>query len=107
MKIAILHCRRSSDVCTGAGCFRAYNNCEKSFAQYAGDQPLLAAFLDCGGYGIDRAEDPGMIEKMEALQHIGVEKIHLGICINEKCPSLSNIIEMLDRYGIAYEFGTH
>ena len=107
MKIAIMHCRHSSSVCTGAGCFRAYNNCQKNFAQYAGDPPQLAAFFDCGGCGIDRTQDPGMIEKMDALKRIGVEKIHLGICINDKCPSLADITRMLDRYGIDYEFGTH
>ena len=107
MKIAIMHCRDSSTVCTGAGCLRAYNQGLKHFAQYGENKPELCAFLDCGGCGIDRATDPGMLEKMEALQKIGVEKVHLGVCINEKCPSLANILQMLDRFGSAYEFGTH
>ncbi len=112
MKIAIMHCRRSSNVCTGAACFRAYNACEKSFQQYAGNKPTLAAFFeynaceksfqqyagnkptlaaffDCGGCGIDRSSDPGMQEKMEALKRIGVEKIHLGICMKENKPTLA------------------
>lgn len=107
MKIAILHCRRSSNVCTGAACFRAFNACEKSFQQYAGQSPTLAAFFDCGGCGIDRNIDAGMIEKMEALKRIGVEKIHLGICIRDNCPDLPNILAMLKQYEIPYEFGTH
>lgn len=45
MKIAILHCRRSSNVCTGAACFRAFNACEKSFQQYAGQVPTLRLSL--------------------------------------------------------------
>jgi predicted metal-binding protein len=49
MKIAILHCRKSMDVCTGAACFKAYNHDLASFAQYAGNRPELAAFFDCGG----------------------------------------------------------
>ena len=49
MKIAIMHCRDSSSVCTGAACFKAYNNCLKSFQQYEGNKPELAAFFDCGG----------------------------------------------------------
>lgn len=107
MKIAIMHCRKSSSVCTGAGCFRAYNNCQKSFQQYEGHKPELSAFLDCGGCGIDRETDPGMIEKMDALKSIGVEKIHLGICINAECSDLQNIVDMLEHYKIPYEFGTH
>ena len=107
MKIAILHCRRSANVCTGAACFRAYNACEKSFQQYAGQNPTLAAFFDCGGCGIERSVDAGMIEKMEALKRIGVEKIHLGICIRESCKDLPDILAMLKRYEIPYEFGTH
>lgn len=107
MKIAILHCRRSSNVCTGAACFRAFNACEKGFQQYAGQSPTLAAFFDCGGCGIDRNTDAGMIEKMEALKRIGVEKIHLGICIRDNCPDLPNILAMLKQYEIPYEFGTH
>ena len=107
MKIAILHCRRSANVCTGAACFRAYNACEKSFQQYAGHKPILAAFFDCGGCGIERSADEGMIEKMEALKRIGVEKIHLGICIRESCKDLPDILETLKQYEIPYEFGTH
>lgn len=107
MKIAILHCRKSSNVCTGAACFRAYNNSLKSFEQYKDEKPELAAFFDCGGCGIDRNTDAGMIEKMDRLKSEGVEKIHVGICINEKCNQYNDIIEMLDRYKIDYEFGTH
>lgn len=107
MKIAIMHCRKASDVCTGAGCLRAYNQGTKHFAQYGELKPELCAFLDCGGCGIDRVSDPGMIEKMEALQKIGVEKVHLGVCINSKCESFQNILEMLERYGFSFELGTH
>lgn len=107
MKIAILHCRKSSNVCTGAACFKAYNNSLKSFEKYKGKKTELVAFLDCGGCGIDRATEPGIIEKMDRLKSEGVEKIHIGICINEKCPQYNEIIEMLDRYSIDYEFGTH
>ncbi len=107
MKIAIMHCRQASDVCTGASCFKAFNNCLKHFEQYKENKPELAAFFDCGGCEIDRKTDPGMIEKMDRLKSEGVDKIHIGVCIREKCPSFNNIIEMLDRYEIPYEFGTH
>ena len=107
MKIAILHCKNSSKVCTGAACFKAYNNCLKSFEQYKGNKPELAAFFDCGGCEIDREVDAGMIEKMERLRSEGVDKIHVGICINQKCPHYNSIMNMLDKYKIEYELGTH
>ncbi len=31
MKLAILHCKKATEVCTGASCFKAYNNKLKSF----------------------------------------------------------------------------
>ena len=108
MKIAILHCRKASDVCTGAACFKAYHRNLKSFAQYRGAQPELAAFFDCGGCGIDLAADPGMAEKMERLKSEGVSKVHVGICVKpEKCPHYHQILSLLDQYGIPYELGTH
>ncbi|MCT4565247.1 MAG: CGGC domain-containing protein [Maledivibacter sp.] len=107
MKIAILHCRKSSNVCTGAACFKAYNDCSKNFEQYKYNKPQLAAFFDCGGCSINQNTDDGMIEKMNRLKFEGIEKIHIGICINEKCPRYNDIIQMLDEYEIPYEFGTH
>lgn len=107
MKIAILYCKKSSKVCTGASCFKAYNNSLKSFEQYKLNKPELSAFFDCGGCNIDRKIDSGMIEKMERLKSENVDKIHLGICINNKCPNYENIIEMLENYQIQYEKGTH
>lgn len=108
MKIAILHCRKASDVCTGAACFKAYHQNLKSFAQYRDNQPELAAFFDCGGCGIDRAANPGMVEKMQRLKSEGVDKIHIGICVNpQKCSHYQEILALLDQYEIPYELGTH
>ena len=67
----------------------------------------MAAFFDCGGCGINRNTDEGMIEKMDRLKSEGIEKIHIGVCINEKCLQYNDIIQMLDKYKIPYEFGTH
>ena len=86
MKIAILYCRKSTRVCTGAACLKAYNHDLSSFAKYKGNRPELAAFLDCGGCGIDRAHDAGMQEKMERLVSEGVEKVHIGICRRAQMP---------------------
>lgn len=107
MKIAILHCRKASDVCTGAACLNAYHNRKKSFAQYGDENLELAAFFDCGGCGIDRAVHSGMQEKLERLRKEAVCKIHIGVCIDKKCPEMDNIIAMLEQYRIPYEFGTH
>lgn len=107
MKIAILHCRKSSNVCTGAACFKAYNNDLKSFAQYAGNRPELAAYFDCGGCDIDRASDPGMTEKLERLVKEGVDKVHIGACVYKKCPHYAEITAALDAHGLPWEEGTH
>ncbi|MEF9984383.1 MAG: CGGC domain-containing protein [Oscillospiraceae bacterium] len=107
MKISILHCKNASNVCTGASCFKAYNNCLKSFEQYKDNKPELAAFFDCGGCDINRKTNAGMIEKMERLKSEGIEKVHIGVCINEKCRYLDDILQMLNDFDIPYEFGTH
>lgn len=107
MKIAILHCRKSSNVCTGASCFKAYNNCSHSFEGYKDNKPELAAFFDCGGCDIDLNNHKGMKEKMERLKSEEVTKIHIGKCVNSKCPHYSEIINMIESFGIEYELGTH
>lgn len=108
MKIAILHCRNASDICTGAACLKAFRQNLKSFAQYRDQPSELIAFFDCGGCEIDLQTNLGMAEKMERLKVEGVEKIHIGICVNpQKCPHYREIIMLLEQYGIPYELGTH
>ena len=107
MKIAILHCRKANEVCTGAACLNAFNHSTKHFIQYQDNPAELMAFCDCGGCGINRSAHKGMIEKMERLQQIGVEKIHIGVCLTEKCPDYANIFAMLEAYKIPFEVGTH
>ena len=48
-KIAILHCKKSGRVCTGAACFRAFYDRKKSFEQYEGQPVELSAYFDCNG----------------------------------------------------------
>ena len=107
MKIAILYCRKASNVCTGAACLKAFNHDLASFAQYANNRPELAAFCDCGGCDIDRVHDAGQCEKMERLVSEGVEKVHVGICVGQKCPHREEILAQLGQYHLPYEFGTH
>lgn len=106
-KIAILHCRKASDVCTGASCFKAYHLGVRAFSVYGDDKPELAAFFDCGGCGIDRETDPGMTEKMERLVSEGVERVHAGVCIGAKCPHREEIFAMVRRYHLDLVLGTH
>ncbi len=107
MKLAILHCKKATEVCTGASCFKAYNSKLKNFEQYIGLNTELIAFFNCGGCNIDIKTDRGMLEKIERLKKEGVEKIHIGVCITRKCPHFDDIISMLSHYNIPYEFGTH
>ena len=51
MKIAMLNCLNANEVCTGAGCLRAFNSRTRHFADY-GDEPLeLIAMARCNGCG--------------------------------------------------------
>ena len=106
MKIAILICLKATDVCTGAACFKAFNNRIKSFAEYK-EIPTLCAFFHCGGCGIDRINDPNINKKMQRLQSEGVETIHIGKCVGEECEHRAEITAMLERYGMKIVFGTH
>jgi len=106
MNIAILHCLRSTRVCTGASCFKAYNNGTHAFAAYD-EKPALCAFFHCGGCDMDWEKDPGMIEKMQRLQSENVQRIHVGICIGDKCVHRDKIFAMLEQYGMECVFGTH
>ncbi len=62
-KIAILHCKKSGRVCTGAACFRAFYDRKKSFEQYEGQPVELSAYFDCNGCEADKLNDPGFTEK--------------------------------------------
>lgn len=111
--IAILTCRKACDVCTGAGCLRAWNQREKGFAPYAGEEVVLDAFFHCSGCGRDPETDPGMLEKLDRLQSIGVDVVHTGICTVANrssmawCPTIEKLASMLRERGIQVVQGTH
>ncbi len=112
-QIAILTCRKACNVCTGASCLRAWNAKEKGFSRYAGEDVSLAAFFHCNDCGTDPENDKGMIEKLDRLQKIGVERVHTGICtVTDRetmtwCPTIEKIAEMLRERGIEVVQGTH
>jgi len=107
MKIAIMHCRNASNVCTGAGCMSVFNKKEKHFEQYKNQDIELCAFIDCNGCSCNRETDEGFIEKMDRLKSMNVDKIHIGVCIYKYCEHFESIKNAIERYGFEYELGTH
>ena len=111
-KIAILTCLDACQVCTGAGCLNAWNSKSRHFASYTGDEVSLEAFFHCNGCGKDPETDEGMIEKLDRLQSIGVETVHIGVCAVKRetevlCPAIAKIQNMLHSRGIQAIQGTH
>ena len=106
MNVAILFCKNVSDHCTGSACFKAYNNSTHSFAEYA-EKPTMCAYTHCGGCGIDRATDAGVIERMERLRDDGVQRVHIGKCVGNKCTFRDEIVSMVEKYGMEAVLGTH
>lgn len=111
--IAILTCLDACQVCTGASCLQAWNEKSRHFACYAGEEVRLAAFFHCNGCGKDPETDPGLLEKLERLEKIGVERVHIGVCaVTDRktgalCPTIAKIAELLHRRGMETVMGTH
>lgn len=57
MKIAILTCIRSNDVCARVGCLRAFHDREAFFSDYGPDTEL-AALMTCNGCSRDNPLKP-------------------------------------------------
>lgn len=112
-RIAILTCLKACQVCTGASCLNAWNTKSRHFAPYAGEEASLEAFFHCNGCGADPEADDGMREKLDRLQRIGVDTVHIGVCaVKERetgtlCPTIVKIQEMLRSKGIKTVAGTH
>ena len=105
-KIAILHCKKSGRVCTGAACFRAFYDRKKSFEQYEGQPVELSAYFDCNGCEADKLNDPGFTEKLERMKEEHVDRIHIGKCCLARCEQLNQMKEAMDRVGLSYVEGT-
>lgn len=117
MKIAILRCLHSNDVCAGAACLRALNNKTASFAQY-GEEPLeLVAYFSCNGCGkVAFNCEKGMAGKIETIKRLAPDAVHFGICTKMKdsngerkqvCPNIVRILDELKAAGIRVVDGTH
>ncbi len=113
MKIAMLNCLRANDVCTGAGCLRAFNSGTKHFEQY-GDTPLeLVAMARCSG--CEAGMDEGFREKLDRIVSEGAQVCHLGVCTQKKdaggerheCPVITEAARCLEERGVRVHRGTH
>ena len=110
MKIAMLNCLNANQVCTGAGCLRAFNSRTKHFAEY-GDIPLeLVAMARCNGCG--KGIDEGFREKLDRIVSEGTEVCHLGVCTRhgedkKECPTITEAAAYLEAKGVRIVRGTH
>lgn len=112
-RIALLTCLDACKVCTGASCLEAWNRRGRHFARYAREDVEVSAFLRCNGCGTDPETDDGMREKLDRLEKIGVDTVHIGVCavrdreIGELCPTIEKIRKMLRNRGIDTIVGPH
>ena len=110
MKIAMLNCLNANQVCTGAGCLRAFNSRTKHFAEY-GDIPLeLVSMARCNGCG--KGIDEGFREKLDRIVSEGAETCHLGVCtvrkdLGRECPVITEAAAYLEQRGVRPVRGTH
>ena len=110
MKIAILNCLKANEVCTGAGCLRAFNSGTRHFEQYGGEPLTLVAMGRCNG--CDAGIDKGFREKLDRIVSEGAEACHLGVCTirsdtKEECPTITEAADYLQAKGVRIVRGTH
>ncbi len=105
-KIAVLRCETVSEVCAGAGCFKAFNARRLHFTSTPKDAELIG-FFTCGGCSGRRVS-----RLVKSLQKSGLTTIHLSSCMlmadeYPRCPHLAEIKETINRLGIKIVEGTH
>lgn len=109
-KIAMMNCLQSNNVCTGAGCLRAFYERSGGFACYEGEELQLVAFLRCSQCGGKLDQDEGMMEKLERLKAIATEAVHIGVCAQKggiPCPYMADKAKWLEENGIQIIWKTH
>lgn len=115
-RIVILRCLSSNDVCTGAGCMRAFNTKSGAFARY-GEEPLeLEAFWSCNGCEDCRLKhQEGIEEKLERIIGLKPDAVHVGVCVKQRtdngdevtCKTIEEICGRLEASGMTIVEGTH
>ena len=102
---------QANEVCAGVSCLQAFADRQASFAAYAGQAVMLAAFLRCSHCGTDLEQDSGMQEKLERLVQCGIGVVHIGICARRRdgsiCPYMDQAAGWLRDHGISVVWGTH
>ena len=111
-KIAMLNCLKANEVCAGASCMRALNERKSTFAAYQDEDVELVAFMRCNGCGKSDPGEGGMLEKIERLQSIGTDVVHVGVCTvrrstGTECEEICRTIDALEARGIRIVRGTH
>ena len=115
-RIVILRCLRSNDVCTGAGCMRAFNTKSGAFARYGEEQLELEAFWSCNGCEDCRLKhQDGIEEKLERIIGLKPDAVHVGVCVKQRtdtgaevtCKTIAEICERLQAAGLTIVEGTH
>lgn len=115
-RIVILRCLGSNDVCTGAGCMRAFNTKSGAFARYGEEQLELEAFWSCNGCEDCRLKhQDGIEEKLERIIGLKPDAVHVGVCVKQRtqdgdevtCKKIEEICERLESAGLTIVEGTH
>jgi len=110
MKVAVLNCLKANEVCTAAGCLKAFNTKTKHFEVYKDTDTELVALARCNG--CDAGIDKGFIEKLDRIVSEGAEVCHVGVCTvkretGSECPTITEALEYLEKKGVRAVRGTH
>lgn len=115
-KIAVLRCLITSASCAATGCFKAFNNKEKAFERYQGEDVQMASMWTCNGCGKSMLENQeGINKKIERMKLAEIDVVHLSACCTKKkedgerylCPKIAKIAAELEAAGIEIVNGTH
>lgn len=114
VRIGILTCIHSNDVCTRAGCLNAFNHRTDYFRDYP-KETELAVLMTCNGCKEERPEEPdedkGILEKLDRIMQENVAVIHVGVCRllenREECERITKICRMLEERSVRIIRGTH
>lgn len=112
-KIGILTCLHSNDVCTRAGCLKAFHQRTDTFSEYD-NETELAVLMTCNGCEKDNPVEPeddlGLKEKLERLSKEEIAVMHVGACRLNKgieCVRMTRICDMIKKMDISVVRGTH
>lgn len=114
IKIGILTCIHSNDVCTRNGCLKAFYNRTDFFQDYP-DNTELAALMTCNGCIEERPAEPevdeGILEKLDRLLQEEITIVHVGVCRlledKKECGRITKICHLMEARGIKVIRGTH